>query len=132
MTATTVNGDMFAITVDGPHAEIRIWRRPDIDFETGAKNAATISEEGMKLPTRGVRRVFLDVHQAPAVAGPKTLASMGALIVAWAAARTRIAVLVSEDPIMGLQYRRLANENAPKDSRVFTDRAEAAAWLAAP
>ena len=35
MSATTISGEMFSITVDGPRAEIRIWRRPDIDSETG-------------------------------------------------------------------------------------------------
>jgi len=128
---TTITGDMFSITVDGPRAEVRIWRRPDLDSETGAKNAARIAEEGARLPGRGVRAVLLDVRDAPSVAGPKSIASMGALMAAWAAARVRIVVLVGPDDAMkSLQFTRTVTENAPRDARVVKDAAEAAAWLA--
>lgn len=130
MPVATITGEMFSIAIDGPRAEIRIWRRPDIDSDTGAKNAARIAEEGMKLPGRGVRRVLLDVRDAPAVAGPKSTASMSSLMAAWAAAHTRVTILVSDDAIKVLQFRRIVTENAPKDARVLTDADEAAKWLA--
>ena len=127
----TITGDMFSITVDGPRAEIRIWRRPDLDSETGAKNAARIAEEGARLPARGVRAVLLDVSDAPSVAGPKSIASMGALMAAWAAARMRIVILVGpDDALKALQFTRAVTENAPRDARVVKDAAEAAKWLA--
>jgi len=131
MSATTVTGEMFSITVDGPRAEIRIWRRTDIDSDTGAKNAARIAEEALKMPGKGVRRVLLDVREAPPVAGPKSIASIGSMMAVWAKAGTRIAILVSEDPIKLLQFRRVVTENAPRDARVMTDANEAAKWLAA-
>ena len=128
---TTITGDMFSITVDGPRAEIRIWRRPDLDSETGAKNAARIAEEAARLPARGVRAVLLDVRDAPSIAGPKSIASMGALMAAWAAARLRIVILVApDDALKTLQFTRAATENAPRDARVMKDAAEAAKWLA--
>ena len=130
MSANTITGEMFSITVDGPRAEIRIWRRPDIDSETGAQNAARVAEEAAKLPGRGVRRILLDVREAPPVAGPKSIASLSAMMAVWANARTRIAILVSDDPIRVLQFRRVVTEHAPRDARVMTDADEAAAWLA--
>lgn len=131
MAASTITGDMFAITVDGPRAHIRIWRRPDLDSETGAKNAARIAEEASKLAGKGVRAVLLDVSDAPAVAGPKSIASISAMMSAWTAARMRVAILVSDDPIKLLQFRRVVTEHAPKGSPVLIDAAAAAAWLAA-
>ncbi len=128
---TTITGDMFSISVDGPRAEIRIWRRPDLDSETGAKNAQRIAEEAAKLPARGVRAVLLDVREAPSVAGPKSIAAMGALMAAWAASRLRIVILVNaDDALKSLQFSRTVTENAPHDARVVKDPAEAAKWLA--
>lgn len=127
---TTITGDMFSISVDGPRAEIRIWRRPDLDSETGAKNAQRIAEEAAKLPARGVRAVLLDVREAPSVAGPKSIAAMGALMAAWAASRLRIVILVNaDDALKSLQFSRTVTENAPRDARVMKDAAEAAKWL---
>lgn len=128
---TTTTGDMFSITVDGPRATIRIWRRPDLDTETGAKNAARIAEESMLLPGRGVRAVLLDVSDAPSVAGPKSIASMGAMMAAWAAARVRMVILVGpDDALKALQFTRTVTENAPRDAKIMKDAAEAAKWLA--
>ena len=128
---TTITGDMFSIAVDGPRAEIRIWRRPDLDSETGAKNAQRIAEEAAKLPARGVRGVLLDVREAPSIAGPKSIAAMGALMAAWAAAHLRIVILVNaDDALKSLQFSRTVMENAPRDARVMKDPAEAAKWLA--
>lgn len=131
MTAATITGDMFSFTVDGPRCEIKIWRRPDLDSETGARNAARISEEAGKLAGRGVRAVLLDVREAPSVAGPKSVASLGAMMAGWSAANMRVAILLSsEDPIKKLQFNRVVTENAPRGARVLTDATEAAQWLA--
>jgi hypothetical protein len=130
MAQAVITGDMFTIALDGPRAEIRIWRRADLDYAAGARNAERLEEEGAKLPSRGVRAILLDVVDAPAVAGPKTVASLGKMMAAWASARVKIAVLVDADPIKVLQFKRVLTENAPRDGRVLTDRLEAKTWLA--
>ena len=130
MAVATITGDMFSITVDGPRCEIRIWRRPELDSETGARNAARISEEAAKLAARGVRAVLLDVRDAPAVAGPKTVESLSTMMAGWAAANIRVAILVSDDPIKKLQFNRVVTENAPRGARVLTDAVDASKWLA--
>jgi hypothetical protein len=130
MAAATITGEMFSVTIDGPRAEIRIWRRPDLDSETGAKNAAAIADAAAKLASRGVRAVLLDVKDAPAVAGPKTIASLSSMMAGWAAARMKVAIVVNDDPIKLLQFRRVVTENAPPGTRVHTDAAEATTWLA--
>jgi hypothetical protein len=132
MTATTITGEMFSISIEGPRAAIRIFRRPDLDSETGAKNAARISEEASRLPGRGVRAVLLDVRDAPGVAGPKSIASMGAMMAGFAAAHLKVAILVQADDAMKvLQFTRVVTEHAPRDARVIKDADEAARWLAA-
>ena len=130
MAAPTIKGEMFSITIDGPRAEIRIWRRPDLDSATGALNAERISTEAGKLAARGVRAVLLDVREAPAVAGPKTVVSLSTMMKDWAKAHLRVAILVNDDPIKVLQYTRVMTENAPRGSRVITDALEAKGWLA--
>lgn len=128
----TITREMFSITVDGQRAEIRIWRRPDLDSATGAANVIEMAAEGARLPARGVREITLDMRDAPAVAGPKSAAAMGELMTAWGTARVRVAVLISDDPVKTLQFRRLVTENAPKNAKVTADPAEAARWLAQP
>jgi hypothetical protein len=131
MPTTTISGDMFSITVDGTRAEVRIWRRPDLDSEKGAQNAARIAEEALKLHAHGVRTVLLDVREAPAVAGPKSLASLSTMMAAWATARIRICILVgTDDALKMLQFTRVVTEVAPRDARVVKDEAEAQKWLA--
>jgi hypothetical protein len=130
MSATTIHGDMFVITIDGPRAEIRIWRRPDLDSAGGARNAAKIAEEATKLAGRGVRAVLLDVRDAPAVAGPKSYTSLSSMFSAWTTARLRVVILVSDDPIKVLQFKRMVTETGARDFRVMTDPGEGKAWLA--
>jgi hypothetical protein len=132
MSALTITGEMFTFSIDGPRAQIRIFRRPDLDSETGAKNAARISEEALKLPGRGVRAVLLDVRDAPVVAGPKSIASIAAMMAGFAAAHMKVAILVqADDALKVLQYTRVMTEHAPRDARVIKDVAEATKWLAA-
>jgi hypothetical protein len=132
MSALTITGEMFTISIEGPRAEIRIFRRPDLDSETGAKNAARISEEAGRLAGRGVRAVLLDLRDAPAIAGPKSVASMGAMMAGFAAAHMRVAILVPPDDAMKvLQFSRVVTEHAPRDARVIKDATEATKWLAA-
>ena len=129
---TTITREMFSITVDGQRAEIRMWRRPDLDSATGAANAIEMAAEGARLPARGVREITFDVRDAPAVAGPKSTAAMAELMAGWGTARIRVAVLISDDPVKTLQFRRLVTEHAPTNARVTTDPVEAARWLAVP
>jgi hypothetical protein len=130
MAEIPIRGDMFSLTIGGSRAEIRVWRRPDLDSQAGAHNAARMAEEARKLPARGVRAVLLDVKEAPPVAGPKTLAALGEMIGHWGSSRMAIVIVVSHDPIMVLQYKRVVAENAPRSARVTTSLAEAKLWLA--
>jgi hypothetical protein len=129
---TILTREMFSVTVDGPRAEIRIWRRPDLDFATGARNAVEIAAEGAKLPGRGVREIVLDLRDAPGIAGPKTTEALGGMLAKWGAARLRIAILITDDPLKTLQFKRLVTDHAPKNAIVTTNAADAAKWFAAP
>jgi hypothetical protein len=126
---TTFTREMFSIIVDGHYAEIKIWRRPDLDSAAGARNAQEMATESAKLPARGVREILFDVREAPAVAGPKSTAVLAELLRGWGMARVRIAVLISDDAVKTLQFRRLVVEHAPKNAFVTSDPHEAARWL---
>jgi hypothetical protein len=128
---TVLTREMFSITVDGARAVIRIWRRTDLDHATGAANAVEMAAEGAKLPGRGVREIVLDLREAPGIAGPKTSAAIAAMLARWGTARIRIAVLITDDPLKTLQFRRLVTDNAPKNACVTSDLVAAEKWFRA-
>ena len=122
--------EMFSVSTEGVRAEIKIWRRTDLDSATGARNAEEMAAEAAKLPSRGIREVILDLREAPGVAGPRTTQALGTMFERWAAAKIRIAVLISEDPLKALQFKRLVAVHAPKHAFVTTSPAEATRWFA--
>ncbi|MBX3189625.1 MAG: hypothetical protein KF819_21545 [Labilithrix sp.] len=126
---TTIKGDMFTMIIGAPRAEIRIVKNPSIDSATGAQGAIDLAAEGAKLPARGVREILFDIRDAPAVAGPKSTEAVAGMLRSWEAARTRVAVVVSDDAIKKLQFNRLVTEHAPKHARIFASLDEAELWL---
>lgn len=120
---------MFSVTTEGARAEIKIWRRTDLDFAAGARNAEEMAAEAAKLPTRGIREVILDLREAPGIAGPRSTEALGNMFARWAAAKVRIAVLISADPLKTLQFNRLVADHAPKHAFVTTSEAEATRWF---
>jgi len=122
--------EMFSISSEGARAEIKIWRRPDLDSAAGARNAEEMAAEAAKLPNRGIREVILDLREAPGVAGPRTIEALGTMFARWAAAKVRIAVLISADPLKTLQFNRLVADHAPKHAFVTVNEVEATRWFA--
>lgn len=116
------SGPNFAITRDGALARCRIWSRPDLSSEEGAACAAQIQRSLEHLASdASVRTVILDVAEAPAAAGPKTLASLARLFASFEAAEKPIVVVVGESAMRRIQYGRLVGENARLHGRVERD-----------
>ena len=124
--------EMFSISVDGGRAEIKVWRRPDLDSASGTRNTVEMTEEAAKLPSRGIKEILFDLREAPGVAGPKSTELLGGMFSRWAAAKVRVAVLINDDPLKTLQFNRLVSDHASKSAYVTTDENEATRWLGAP
>jgi hypothetical protein len=122
--------EMFSISVDGARAEIKVWRRPDLDSASGTRNTVEMTEEAAKLPGRGIKEVIFDLREAPGVAGPKSTELLGGMFARWATAKLRVAVLINDDPLKVLQFNRLVSDHAQRNACIARDEDEASRWFA--
>ena len=121
-------GSSYSISVDGDRGSIRVWRRPDLSTDEGARLAGEMAKAlGGLLPK--IRSLLFDLREAPPISGPTTAAALGNLARACERARIRIAVIVADDAMQRLQVNRVAKECAPEMARVFAAPAEADPWL---
>src|SRR4030095_12881107 len=96
-------------------ATCRVWRRPDLDSNAGARCAQETIGHFRALALAGptvARAIILAVSDAPAVAGPRTLQAIGPLLEAWELVKRPVAVVIGPAPIQALQFRRLIVEYA--------------------
>ena len=122
-------GDNYRVELDGGVALCRVWSRPDLDFETGARLAAKKVEICRRLAAGEARALLFDLRDAPKVTGPKTQRALEQIIGAWESAARPIAVVVSPASLQKLQLTRIAKEVAPNHSEVFLDLDQARAWV---
>jgi hypothetical protein len=129
---TKTRGGNFEIQVFGNLVQCRVFRRPDLSREEGARSAEVLAAgvvEALSSPT--ARGVVFDLRQAPPP-GPLTQRSLERLMESCERIRKRVAVVVAEDPLMQRQLRRILAEKAPRFGRMFGEAAAAADWAVAP
>jgi hypothetical protein len=123
-------GDNYCVELDGNFATCRVWSRPDLDFQTGARLAAQKVAICRALAARlEARGMLFDLRDAPKVTGPKTQESLSLILEAWEAAARPIAIVVTPASMQKLQLTRLAGAAAPRHAEVFVDVDEARAWI---
>jgi len=124
-------GGNYQIDIIEHVAHVRVWRRPDVDSEQGARFAQEIIASFERLAKSSIARgLVLDMREAPLVAGPKTQTSIAAMISPWEAANKPFSVVASS-ALQVLQLRRLCILHGPRKARVFTDAVQAQQWAAA-
>jgi hypothetical protein len=132
VTASVVaEGDNYRIELDGDIAHCRVWSRPDLDLQAGARLAAEKVLICSSLANGDARALLFDLRDAPKVTGPKTQNSLAQILAAWEAAERPIAVIVSPASLQKLQLSRLAREAAPRHAEIFVDLDLAREWLGA-
>jgi hypothetical protein len=121
-------GPSYSIALDGQRGSVRIWRRPDLSTEEGARLAQEMARAlaGVLPQTRSL---LFDLREAPSVSGPTSVEALGTLARACERARIRIAVLVGDDAMQRLQVNRVVKEYAPEMARVFGTPEDAEPWL---
>jgi hypothetical protein len=122
-------GNNYRVELDGRVALCRVWARPDLDSETGARLAAKKVELCRRLAAGEARALLFDLREAPKVTGPKTQKALELLIGVWESAARPIAIIVSPASLQKLQLSRIAKEAAPTQSEVFLDFDQARAWV---
>jgi len=122
-------GDNYRVELDGGVALCRVWTRPDLDFETGARLAAQKVEICRRLAAGEARALLFDLRDAPKVTGPKTQKALELILGAWESAARPIAIIVSPASMQKLQLSRIAKDAAPNQCEVFLDLDQARAWV---
>ena len=114
------SGENYSIELEATHAKAKVWRRPDLDSSAGAADAQGMVKQ-LKLLAATLTTLVLDLREAPSVAGPKTVETMEELFATCEKLRVKVAIVLSEDPLQLLQFRRLAETHAPQFGMVSTN-----------
>lgn len=122
------SGDNYAFSTRDGVLECRVWKRPDLSWERGAELAAEITQRA-RIFSSGSRAFVLDLRNAPAVSGNKTLISLQGLMQIFTARKRRAAFLVGSDSQQQLQIGRLVREMEEDRCRHFIDEAAARDWV---
>jgi hypothetical protein len=110
----------------------KVWMRPDVDRETGARFAAEKLGHFQRLTALAstvTRACLFDLREAPKNWGPATQDSLERCVRLWQRAQRRIALVASNDPLQLLHLRLLVRKQAPDQGRLFGDFDEALDWL---
>jgi hypothetical protein len=125
-------GGNYEIHLKRGVALCRVWKRPDVSREEGARYAEemvrTMAETAAGSRAAG-KAAILDMSEAPTSWGPATEASLGQILTDWERSRRRIAVQMSDDPIQGLLIRRMCKAHAPAFGMAVSSLEEATVWI---
>lgn len=124
---------------DGPNYRIRfargiawgvVWRRPDVDAQTGAMFAKALFDDFARAAadTRAAGGV-LDLREAPPVAGPSTRETLGRILELWSKTHRRSAFIAAEHATHRLQLASIVSDFAPSHGTVCNNEDEAETWI---
>jgi len=92
-----------------------VWRRPDLSSAEGARCAEEMGLLLRSAASRGdVLGMMFDLREAPFIAGPRTEEALAQMLGAWAQAKKRAAIVISDAPMQQLQMKRLIERHNPK------------------
>jgi hypothetical protein len=124
-------GGNYEIQLTRGIAICRVWKRPDVSREEGARYAEemvrTMAETAAGMRSVG-RAAILDLSEAPTAWGPATESSLGHILAGWERSQRRIAVQMSADPVQSLLIRRMCRRHAPTYGMPVASRVEAELW----
>ena len=120
-------GGNFEISLMRGIAVCKVWMRPDLTREEGARFAeqkVTILGELSRRPRAMAKGLLFDLRKAPPKWGPRTQAALDEIFIAWEIAGRHVSVLICDDPIQGMILRESFKRTAPTCGRVFAANAE--------
>ncbi|MBX3217971.1 MAG: hypothetical protein KF850_38550 [Labilithrix sp.] len=126
-------GENFTIELDEGVATLRVWKRPDLSFEEGARLALTIRDHVVGFVGAGgstARGFIMDLRDAPTLTGKQTRATLGEIVRACEAARCPVGVLLSPG-VQRVTLEDALSESGPTRARFFADPSDARSWISA-
>lgn len=134
-----VLADAASMVADGPNYRIhldraiawgRVWRRPDVDAQTGATFAMSLLEDFARLAADArLAGGVLDLREAPPVAGPSTRETLGRILELWARRQRRCAFIAADHATHRLQLAAIVADFAPEHATVCRNEEEAEGWI---
>lgn len=124
-------GGNFSIDLEGGVATLRVWRRPDLSFDEGARLALVILDHIRKLAAGGDARGFImDLREAPPLTGKRTRATLTEIVGTCEVAGKRIGILLAAGAQRVILERGLSVKG-PTTARFFDGPELARTWSAA-
>ena len=132
--SSIAEGDNYEISMDEHGVVVcRVWRRPDLDHDAGARCAEEMLERIRDLALSSEATGFVyDLREAPPVAGPRTQAAIVGIVALWVEGGRRVAIAVGDASLRKLQMQRLVSEAATQEAAVFDEPDEALRWVRKP
>lgn len=122
-------GANYAIELDDRIATLRVWRRPDLSFDEGARLAVEILGHIRRLAgDSGVVGFVMDLREAPALTGKRTRAVLADVVGACEAASKPIGVVVTDVQRATLEQPLM--QSGPTRARLCSDVESARTWAA--
>ena len=118
-------GENFEVRADARVAVGRVWARPDLTREEGAKSAEQLmGHVAALIDTAGRATFVLDVRDARMVLGARTFGALERMFAMAEAKGVRFVAWVSPDPLQRLDFVDLVARVAPRDGCVVAAAAE--------
>jgi hypothetical protein len=127
------SGANYEIVVEGRRAIARVWNRPELSFERGARLAEEVLAHIIELAKRTpaeVTGVLMDVRDTKPLVGKRTRAVVTEIAAACAEGRVRLAFLASSPVTRTLIDAAIGGSAG--GAAVFPDEDQALAWIAEP
>jgi hypothetical protein len=123
-------GPNYRIHVDHAIAWARVWRRPDVDGQTGATFAASLLDDLSRIAADArVVGGAIDLREAPPVAGPATRETLGRMLEVWSTRQRRCAFIAADHATHRLQLAAIVSDFAPEHAVVCNNEEEAENWI---
>lgn len=107
-----IAGENYEIQVEGRVARCRVWRRPDLSSEDGARCAEEMAAHLRRVARDpGLSAAVWDVSEAPPVVGERTQSAMAEILRAFSTGAAPLALVVGPSATQRLQLERLAAEH---------------------
>lgn len=123
-------GGNYAIDLEESVATLRVWKRPDLTFDEGARLAVMILEDVRRIvASADVRGFIMDLRDAPTLTGKRTRGTLSEIVGVCEAAKKPIGVLLAA----GVQYATLSaplSVTGPTMARFCTEPDAARVWAA--
>ncbi len=128
-------GGNYEILLGDGLAYCRVWARPDVSRDEGARLAQEQIAHSRALacsPAEDVAGFVMDLSDAPESWGPLTHEALVETVASWESQHRRVALMAGDVAIRRILARDVVRDGAPSFGKVCSTFAEAEGWLGRP